>query len=86
MERAGSNQAISAGKKIRNMQQKTLDLFQAYDWSGNIRELRNGVERAVILSDGETFSVDGTWLKRETDEPSEPLFCLPVRSPNMVKH
>src|SRR2546425_6967461 len=64
--------AKAAGKKIRNMQRKTLELFQAYDWPGNIRELQNVVERAVILSDGETFSVDETWLKRDSDEPSGP--------------
>jgi formate hydrogenlyase transcriptional activator len=54
--------AQTAGKKIRNITRKTLDVFQAYDWPGNIRELQNVVERAVILCDGETFSVDETWL------------------------
>ena len=54
--------ARTAGKKIRNITKKTLDLFQAYDWPGNIRELQNVIERAVILSDGETFCVDETWL------------------------
>lgn len=53
-----------AGKKIRNINKKTLDLFQPYDWPGNIRELQNVIERAVILCDGETFSVDEAWLKR----------------------
>ena len=54
--------AQKAGKKIRNINKKTLDLFQAYDWPGNIRELQNVIERAVILCDGETFSVDEAWL------------------------
>ena len=56
--------AQKAGKKIRNINKKTLDLFQAYDWPGNIRELQNVIERAVILCDGETFSVDEAWLTR----------------------
>src|SRR6266699_1997436 len=53
--------AQKAAKKIRNINKKTLDLFQAYDWPGNIRELQNVIERAVILCDGETFSVDEAW-------------------------
>ena len=53
-----------AGKKIRNISKDTLNLFQAYDWPGNIRELQNVIERAVILSEGDTFSVDETWLTR----------------------
>jgi formate hydrogenlyase transcriptional activator len=54
------------GKKIRNIDKKTMELLHAYDWPGNIRELQNVVERAVILSEGETFFVDETWLMRTT--------------------
>jgi len=57
--------AKRAGKKIRNIRKETLELFQAYDWPGNIRELQNVIERAVVLCDSETFSVDETWLKPE---------------------
>ena len=58
--------AQKAGKKIRNIDAKTMELFHAYDWPGNIRELQNVVERAVILSEGETFFVDEAWLTRAT--------------------
>src|SRR5262249_48376211 len=54
-----------AGKKFRTIDKKTVKLFKAYQWPGNIRELQNVIERAVILSDGDTFSVDETWLRRE---------------------
>ena len=57
--------AKKAGKKIRHIQKETLKLFQAYDWPGNIRELQNVIERAIVLCDSETFSVDETWLKPE---------------------
>jgi formate hydrogenlyase transcriptional activator len=53
-----------AGNKFRTIDKKSLKLFHAYDWPGNIRELQNVIERAVILCEGETFSVDETWLRR----------------------
>jgi formate hydrogenlyase transcriptional activator len=58
--------AKKLGKKIRNIDKKTIELFHAYDWPGNIRELQNVVERAVILSEGETFFVDESWLTPST--------------------
>jgi formate hydrogenlyase transcriptional activator len=58
--------AKKAGKRIRTIQRKTLELFQAYDWPGNVRELQNVVERAVLLCDGDTFSVEEMWLKQDT--------------------
>src|SRR5262249_16391611 len=60
-------------KKIRNISQRTLELFQAYSWPGNIRELQNVVERAVILCDGETVSVDESWLIYEHAHESRRL-------------
>jgi formate hydrogenlyase transcriptional activator len=57
--------AKKAGKKIKNIQKETLELFQDYDWPGNIRELQNVIQRAIVLCESETFSVDETWLKRE---------------------
>src|SRR5258706_868036 len=64
--------ARKAGKKIRTISKDTLDLFQAYDWPGNIRELQNVIERAVIVCDGETFSVDETWLTRADRKAGAP--------------
>src|SRR5262249_56442521 len=56
--------AKKAGKNIRRISKKTLDLFLAYPWPGNIRELQNVVERSVIVSETENFSVDESWLSR----------------------
>jgi formate hydrogenlyase transcriptional activator len=56
--------ARKAGKKIRRINKKTLELLQSYPWPGNIRELQNVIERSVILCEGEDFSVDESWLSR----------------------
>lgn len=55
--------AQKAGKRVKNISKRTLELFQTYDWPGNVRELQNVVERAVVLSNEETFFVDESWLK-----------------------
>jgi formate hydrogenlyase transcriptional activator len=60
--------ARTAGKRIRHIGKQTLEQLTAYDWPGNIRELQNVVERAVILSEKDTFFVDETWLKLESAE------------------
>ena len=62
--------AKKAGKRIRSISKDTLSLFQSYDWPGNIRELQNVVERAVILCDGETFCVDASWLTPVAPRPA----------------
>jgi PAS domain S-box-containing protein len=64
--------AKAAGKTIRHIGKHTLDRLAAYDWPGNIRELQNVVERAVILSETDTFFVDESWLKLESAESREP--------------
>ena len=57
--------ASKAGKKIKNIEKRTLELLNAYQWPGNIRELQNVIERAVILCEGETLSIDEVWLRPE---------------------
>jgi len=60
-----------AGKKITVISGKTLELLQSYPWPGNIRELQNVVERAVIVSDGDVLTVDSRWLAgRSTASPA----------------
>jgi DNA-binding NtrC family response regulator len=54
--------ARKAGKRFRRVAKRTLDCLRSYPWPGNIRELQNVIERSVIVSDTEEFTVDESWL------------------------
>jgi formate hydrogenlyase transcriptional activator len=58
--------AQKAGKRFRRVSKETLDLFEGYPWPGNVRELQNVIERAVILCEGDIFSVEANWLGTES--------------------
>jgi transcriptional regulator with GAF, ATPase, and Fis domain len=62
--------AKRAGKRILGLTERMSSLLQSYDWPGNIRELQNVIERAVIVSDSETLSIDARWLAGRS--PSSP--------------
>jgi formate hydrogenlyase transcriptional activator len=50
------------GKRVASVTDETMEHLTAYDWPGNIRELQNVVERAVILSPGSVLEIDSTML------------------------
>jgi formate hydrogenlyase transcriptional activator len=58
------------GKRIGRLSKETSTLLQAYDWPGNIRELQNVIERAVIIADSEALAIDERWLGGRPPEPS----------------
>jgi transcriptional regulator with GAF, ATPase, and Fis domain len=66
--------ARKAGKNIRHVNKKTLQLLQSYPWPGNIRELQNVIERSVILCESDIFSIDESWLP------------LPLPAPESKRH
>lgn len=49
--------STKSGKAIHTIEQPFYDALVAHGWSGNIRELRNAIERSVILSDNDTLRV-----------------------------
>jgi formate hydrogenlyase transcriptional activator len=61
--------ARKAGKHFTAIDKKSLDLLQSYAWPGNIRELQNVIERSVVVSESQTFSVDESWLSRRPSAP-----------------
>src|SRR5215472_17318068 len=80
--------AKEAGKNIRHIGKHTLKQLENYHWPGNIRELQNVVERAVVLCETETFVVDESWLNRESaDSPRSPdgLSALADREVQMIE-
>lgn len=50
------------GKRIETVSQSTLDQLLGYSWPGNIRELQNIIERAVVLSQSSVLALDGNLL------------------------
>ena len=62
--------AKRAGKKIKHIQKKTLDMLQDYSWPGNVRELQNVIERSVIIAETNELSIDESWLATEPQTPT----------------
>jgi len=62
--------AKGVGKRICGLTKETSQLLQSYDWPGNIRELQNVIERAVIVCDSDTLSIDARWLSGRSETPA----------------
>ncbi|TWU66032.1 sigma 54-interacting transcriptional regulator [Crateriforma conspicua] len=45
------------GKTIKSIPRKSMQRLQRHDWPGNVRELSNAIERAMILTDGDTLNL-----------------------------
>jgi len=57
--------AKRAGRKIRGIRKRALDLLESYSWPGNIRELQNVIERSLIVCETDQFTIDKSWLSSE---------------------
>jgi transcriptional regulator with GAF, ATPase, and Fis domain len=49
--------ARQAGKNIVRIEEDALETLAAYHWPGNIRQLENAIERAVVLADGDSIGL-----------------------------
>ena len=65
------------GKSIKRFDETTLQVMQRYNWPGNVRELVNVVERAVVLSRGETVMVDDLPENLRREDPNRNTLELP---------
>ena len=63
------------GKQISKVPKKTMGLLMNYNWPGNIRELENIIERAMIISDGNKLQV-GEWLHSSNSIASDAFDTL----------
>jgi formate hydrogenlyase transcriptional activator len=61
------------GKDIQGMSRETVDLLTSYSWPGNIRELQNVIERAVILSKGSVLELEPDLVPALTPAGSSPV-------------
>jgi formate hydrogenlyase transcriptional activator len=65
-------------KKIDVISPETMEALMRYDWPGNIRELQNFIERAVILSQGKKLCAPVAELARVSERPREGSSAAPV--------
>ena len=63
--------ASRAGRRITKFEDDAIDLLLQYSWPGNIRELQNVIERAVVLAEGETITVSD--LPVDLQSPGAPV-------------
>jgi PAS domain S-box-containing protein len=57
--------ATRAGKKIKHIQKKALEVLREYSWPGNVRELQNVIERSLIIGETTEFSIDKSWVANQ---------------------
>ena len=50
------------GKRVDRIPRRTMEVLTAYDWPGNVREVENVIERALILSRGPALVVDSAFV------------------------
>ena len=60
------------GKPARGIPTDVAAALEAYDWPGNVRALRHAAERAVILADGDSFTVEDFSLSRSSGRQTAP--------------
>ena len=61
------------GKEMKRISEQTVSLLQKYDWKGNVRELENTIERAVLLGSGEVLLPKHLFLDKSEGSGRQPI-------------
>ncbi len=72
--------AARSGREVDGISTEALRAVQAHDWPGNIRELRNVIERAVVLSVGREIQLDDLpeQFSQSVTAPASSVFSRPM--------
>jgi DNA-binding NtrC family response regulator len=66
------------GKATKAFSENASELLQSYSWPGNVRALRHALERAVILSENDTFKPEDFQLESQPNQPGELAANVPT--------
>ncbi len=69
--------SLDYGKKPKNFAPETIEALQNYSWLGNVRELRNTIERVVIMHENRRVKADDLPEFNPKDEPPASTFRFP---------
>ncbi len=71
---------LKYSKNVTGFATEYLERVQAYDWPGNIRELRNSIERAVVLCTGDTISSNDMPVRIQRMQQEIRCISIPIGS------
>jgi formate hydrogenlyase transcriptional activator len=63
-------------RHVEGVNPAALKLLTAYHWPGNVRELENLIERALVVTSGDTLDIDPHWLQASVDSNGKPRSTL----------
>ena len=69
------------GKRVQGVTPAAMAILQGYAWPGNIRELRNTVERAMILTDGDVLGEEHLPPDMQASRPEAAMLRVPLGIP-----
>jgi two-component system response regulator AtoC len=63
-------------KHVKEVDSKALELLMNYKWSGNVREVENTIERAVVLTDGDRIELDNLPFEIQNFQNEVPMVSM----------